>query len=122
MDTGNSGDLIGILNALDRFDLRNDAHMVVARLHVVSVILVQAGVVDSWCECPWTEGTMAKRCCWGLLEDAGRVWGGRTVVDFLDHVFDLLCRLNVRDDDSRSASIKSRGQRELVVLGHADDY
>jgi hypothetical protein len=33
-----------------------------------------------------------------------------------------LCGLDVRDNDSGCACIESGGERELVVLGDADDY
>ena len=47
---------------------------------------------------------------------------GRTVVHFLDHVFDFLGRFDVWDYDTGCAGVEGGGERELVVLGDADDY
>ena len=59
MHTRHSSDLVDILNTLDRLNLRDDAHVVVAGGHVVAVVGVQRGITDAGCECPGAEGAVA---------------------------------------------------------------
>jgi hypothetical protein len=62
MDARYSGNFIDILNALDRLDLRDDANVVVGSCDVVVVFGIERCVGYAWCECPRTEGAVAKGC------------------------------------------------------------
>lgn len=60
---GYSGDFVRVLDALDRFNLRDDADVVVGCGYVVFIFGVQGGIVYARCESPGAEGAVAQRCC-----------------------------------------------------------
>ena len=57
------GNFVRVLDALDGFDLRDDADVVVGCGYVVFIFGIQGGVVHAGCESPGAEGAVAQGCC-----------------------------------------------------------